>query len=748
MSEEYKLNPPHRPPTERDTQRNLEGWEAQLLARGIDLLREVITAAREDAEKDFKDRLQQAARDWARAAQLEHNIETQKTIEALRAGTTAVTHSELGEKIKDLLKLAARHWDRAAQLQRNVETEKTLEQLRAGTTAVTRTELGEKIKGLLRQAARHWDRAGQLAYNVDIQRRIEEIRKEIRQELEKEFQDRLRQAARDWDEAAQRGGEVSFQKRLEQACSEAAAVARRESEIQIEDLREQLEASRKALTLAVSSSQSGPAQSSHFDLLRAAVEEIDAQRTQSETLTSLVRRAAQFAPRVVFFVVKGGEAVGWKASGFVNGLNDETVRALTVPTHQQSLLQEALLSFRTAISRSTSPGENSAVLGLYGSPAPERAIAVPLVVRGKAAAVLYADSGTHPENSIGTAAIELLMRVASMGIELLPARRGFEPPRPNLPASQSGETAAQAAPQPPQPSAFKPQAPVAVPEQRPAVPEPVRRPERESAPPDESAQASPPTMAEFRRITEDLPRPRQIEETLHEAEAQSPRPALIEAEPETPSKEVTQGYISTKPGASEVAESKVQEAKPSVPPPPAAPPVVNDRGSYDEKLASAPTVTLPSPPRTPVTPAEPESVQPQKQVVDESSPALPFTEAQQIKAPPPPEPPRPAQPVGVPAPASETEQRAHNDARRFARLLVSEIKLYNAAKVNEGRRNLDLYNRLKDEIDRSRKVYDKRVSPVVAARFDYFYDELVQTLAEGDPAKLGPGCPGPVVLAS
>jgi hypothetical protein len=106
--------------------------------------------------------------------------------------------------------------------------------------------------------------------------------------------------------------------------------------------------------------------------------------------------------------------------------------------------------------------------------------------------------------------------------------------------------------------------------------------------------------------------------------------------------------------------------------------------------------------------------------------------------------PRSTQPPvfsSVPTPASETEQRAHNDARRFARLLVSEIKLYNAAKVNEGRRNFDLYDRLREEIDRSRKVYDKRVMPSVASRFDYFYDELVQTLAEGDPAKLGPNSP-------
>ena len=95
------------------------------------------------------------------------------------------------------------------------------------------------------------------------------------------------------------------------------------------------------------------------------------------------------------------------------------------------------------------------------------------------------------------------------------------------------------------------------------------------------------------------------------------------------------------------------------------------------------------------------------------------------------------------AQSTESEQRAHNDARRFARLLVSEIKLYNGVKVSEGRRNYDLYSRLAEEIDRSRKVYDKRVSPAVAARFDYFYDELVQTLADGDKEKLGADCPGP-----
>jgi hypothetical protein len=86
-----------------------------------------------------------------------------------------------------------------------------------------------------------------------------------------------------------------------------------------------------------------------------------------------------------------------------------------------------------------------------------------------------------------------------------------------------------------------------------------------------------------------------------------------------------------------------------------------------------------------------------------------------------------------------TESQLQDDARRFATLLVAEIKLHNAAEVFEGRRNADLYQRLKKKIDRSRKVYEKRVSPSVAAKSDYFYEELVKTLAEGDASKLGPG---------
>jgi hypothetical protein len=101
--------------------------------------------------------------------------------------------------------------------------------------------------------------------------------------------------------------------------------------------------------------------------------------------------------------------------------------------------------------------------------------------------------------------------------------------------------------------------------------------------------------------------------------------------------------------------------------------------------------------------------------------------------------------VDLPIEVSEDERRLHNDARRFARLLVSEIKLYNEQKVKEGRDSSDIYERLREAIDRSREMYDKRVQPPVAAKFDYFHYELLNTLAEGDENKLGVGYPGAAV---
>jgi len=213
----------------------------------------------------------------------------------------------------------------------------------------------------------------------------------------------------------------------------------------------------------------------------------------------------------------------------------------------------------------------------------------------------------------------------------------------------------------------------------------------------------------------------------------------------------------------EPAPAEPPAAEPVPPEPPVEEPVVEEpvigataAEVHTEVEVVEPPVPGPEPPPPHVEVAlePPEPVAP----VVESEPAPPAGEPTlEVVAPPPPvelPPPVPVAPSELPpspaAPAgfdisqlSEAEQNVHRDAKRFARLLVSEIELYNRTKVADGRKNRDLYKRLKSDIDRSRQTFEKRFGKVLSNQIDYLHDELVKNLAANDSSVLGPEYPGP-----
>jgi hypothetical protein len=90
---------------------------------------------------------------------------------------------------------------------------------------------------------------------------------------------------------------------------------------------------------------------------------------------------------------------------------------------------------------------------------------------------------------------------------------------------------------------------------------------------------------------------------------------------------------------------------------------------------------------------------------------------------------------------SVVDEDIHRKARRFAKLLVDEIKLYNQSKVTEGRQHRDLYDRLKEDIEKSRAAYEQRFGETAAASANYFTQELVRVLADNDVALMGGSFP-------
>jgi hypothetical protein len=98
-------------------------------------------------------------------------------------------------------------------------------------------------------------------------------------------------------------------------------------------------------------------------------------------------------------------------------------------------------------------------------------------------------------------------------------------------------------------------------------------------------------------------------------------------------------------------------------------------------------------------------------------------------------------PASAPAAAGSEEDELHKKARRFAKLLVEEIKLYNQPRVEEGRQHKDLYDRLKVDIEKSRSTYDKRYAESAVASADYFTQELIRILADNDASLMGASFP-------
>ena len=117
----------------------------------------------------------------------------------------------------------------------------------------------------------------------------------------------------------------------------------------------------------------------------------------------------------------------------------------------------------------------------------------------------------------------------------------------------------------------------------------------------------------------------------------------------------------------------------------------------------------------------------------------------QPEAPAAPTPQSAKQSASEPQPGTRKyDPTAINDqtAQRLARLLVSEIKLYYAS-VTNGAAPADnnIYDLLKDPIEKSRQHYKQRMGATLETMPDYFHGELVRSLCAGDASRLGPNYP-------
>lgn len=83
------------------------------------------------------------------------------------------------------------------------------------------------------------------------------------------------------------------------------------------------------------------------------------------------------------------------------------------------------------------------------------------------------------------------------------------------------------------------------------------------------------------------------------------------------------------------------------------------------------------------------------------------------------------------------EQELHRRANRVAKVSMQDIKMLRPDQVQLGKENNDLCLRLRDDIERAHKEYDRRFQAILDHPVDYFYAWMVEILGEGDARALG-----------
>lgn len=442
--------------------------------------------------------------------------------------------------------------------------------------------------------------------------------------------------------------------------------------------------------------------SASYESIRDAINDISSKTSQSTILTALVEHAATFAPRGVFFIVKNDSFIGWKRFGQDRSTPEE-VANVKFEAGEGTVLARAVSDLKTSDGSYSESGPDRVFIDPLDLGRPDRMYAIPLVARGRGVAVMYVDYGIGGTN-LSIEALETLVRVAGLTVELLAASQIVSlPPQAVAPTPvYEAEVETVGA------GAYDHSATV---EERSDAGESENQPETDffvSKTFNTSDVAGYEIESAYAREHESESAV-EVETVAEEAAEIVKGVEAVEIESESEPEHDSTEEVHFEPEV--VAEDEPATA------------AADFAFSSNDSPVVEPISHISSPATEVVTNGyhHVETPTPVVEVASSPPPQVRFSERN----------------MDLPIEVPDEERRLHNDARRFARLLVSEIKLYNEQKVSEGRESGDLYDRLREAIDRSREMYEKRVQPTVASKFDYFHYELVNNLAEGQEQKLG-----------
>jgi hypothetical protein len=469
--------------------------------------------------------------------------------------------------------------------------------------------------------------------------------------------------------------------------------------------------------------------------------------SQKEVIDLLLSEVSKGRRGSALILLTGSTSTIWAGPGY--GLEEDAragSKKFSIKLGEDSLTRQAATAGEVVVaSRPTSTEEE--IFSVMGVSMPHEFVLVPMTINGRVQALVLTDDERGPTPN--PAGIAILVGLAGMVIETLPFRDriGFSQfPRYNtatptmeeegepFPAITLKQRQAAAAAEEPREEGEPEPEPVSTPDVETPEPEPDEEPESQTAA-EPAAEAEPETEEEpdsgpaspgadtIDSYT------RRLQEQMGEAGEQE-----VE-EPQSPAE--TSAHEEEAAAESELETEMLEETEIEFLEPPDGEEQTKD---YELSLAEQPAPMLETTEETPVEeigavesdeqapPVEKEDVddEPAEETAEAGEPAKPGISYEGLGL------------SGYKLDQYEgAEKKQHEKAIRFARLLVSEIKLYNEEQVKLGRENADISSRLREDIARSKALYDQRIQADIRDNTRYFHMELVRQLAGGDESLLG-----------
>lgn len=475
--------------------------------------------------------------------------------------------------------------------------------------------------------------------------------------------------------------------------------AKEEADGRIAELSEALGEAERAAEEAASTQQGDL-----LDRVMETVRGVDQATSQAEVLEGLLTGAGDFAARTALFLTGADGLKGWGHRGFSGGNVDFEQLVIA---YEEGSAQSRLAGGQGVVELDEE--DCAALCQTIDGSRPQRGVLVPMVLANRLAAALYADQ--IDDHTFDVSALQLIAYATALALETLPLREN-RPPL-TLQRAADSQTAADMELWDFAPPVSEPEAPLAedeVVETEPAA-DMDAAPDVEVTPDADAAVDIEPVELEEIEASDRVADAYEVG-TIEVQEAEESGFAVedaeeVEAAPET-TEEAPAVEVDSMPEAERAAEEVASE-EPDMEPVEAAEPEEEGDQQPEEPVSAPATEVAPPPPMA----GDGAQVAPPD---DLDGPGWAFQ----------------TRTVG-----GEGEDAAHEEARRLARLLVTEIKLYNEEQVEEGRRNRNIYQTLREDIDRSRQIYEERVDEGVRTGTDYFHDELVRILAAGETEVLG-----------